>query len=83
MCWNTEAEPTISDYKTSEMAGVSEFSSSLRGLLRGTKYYVRAYATNDAGTSYGEQVEFTTSQQTQTITFTPFSKYRDISSLAI
>ena len=60
VCWNTEAEPTISDYKTSEMAGVSEFSSSLRGLLRGTKYYVRAYGVNDEGTGYGNEVTFTT-----------------------
>ena len=45
---------------TSEMAGVSEFSSSLRGLLRGTKYYVRAYGVNDEGTGYGNEVTFTT-----------------------
>jgi hypothetical protein len=60
VCWNTEAEPTISDFKTSEMAGVSEFSSSLRGLLRGTKYYVRAYGVNDDGIGYGNEVTFTT-----------------------
>jgi hypothetical protein len=60
VCWNTEAEPSIQDFKTSEMAGVSEFSSSLRGLLRGTKYYVRAYAVNDDGIGYGNEVTFTT-----------------------
>ena len=60
VCWNTETEPDISDFKTSEMAGVSEFSSSLRGLLRGTKYYVRAYAVNDEGIGYGNEVTFTT-----------------------
>ena len=60
VCWNTETEPDISDFKTSEMAGVSEFSSSLRGLLRGTKYYVRAYAVNDEGVGYGNEVSFTT-----------------------
>lgn len=60
VCWNTEAEPTISDFKTSEMTGVTEFSSSLKGLLRGTKYYVRAYAVNDEGVGYGNEVTFTT-----------------------
>jgi hypothetical protein len=42
------------------MAGVTEFSSSLRGLLRGTKYYVRAYAVNEEGIGYGNEVTFTT-----------------------
>jgi hypothetical protein len=60
VCWNTEAEPTISDFKTSEMAGVTEFTSSIRGLLRGTKYYVRAYGVNEEGVGYGNEVTFAT-----------------------
>jgi hypothetical protein len=36
------------------------FTSSITGLSSGTTYYVRAYATNSAGTVYGNQVSFTT-----------------------
>jgi len=37
------------------------FSVELNGLLPETKYYVKAYAVNEAGTGYGEEIEFTTS----------------------
>jgi hypothetical protein len=60
VCWSTETGPTINDYKTSEMAGASEFSSSLKGLAGGTTYHVRSYATNDAGIGYGNEISFTT-----------------------
>ena len=61
ICWSTDPEPTVQDFKTSEMAGVTQFTSIMKGLMGGTKYYVRAYASNDAGTSYGNQVVFATS----------------------
>ena len=32
----------------------------MTGLTANTTYYVRAYATNSAGTAYGEEVSFTT-----------------------
>ena len=60
VCWSTEPEPTVQDFKTSEMAGQTQFSSSLKGLKGGTKYYVRAYAVNDIGIGYGNEVTFTT-----------------------
>ncbi len=41
-------------------AGAGSFDLSLEGLSAGTTYYVRAYASNNAGISYGEQVSFTT-----------------------
>jgi uncharacterized protein (TIGR02145 family) len=62
VCWNTSPDPTISNNKTSDGTGAGSFSSSLTGLTAGTTYYVRAYATNTAGTGYGNQVTFTTSQ---------------------
>ena len=40
--------------------GTGAFTASMTSLTEGTKYYVRAYATNSAGTSYGAEVEFTT-----------------------
>ncbi|WP_312821912.1 pectinesterase family protein [Epilithonimonas sp.] len=58
--WSTNQEPTIADSKTTENATSGSYVSSLAGLLPNTTYYVRAYATNSAGTSYGDQVSFTT-----------------------
>ena len=62
VCWSTAENPTISGSKTSDGSGSGVFSSSITGLMPITKYYGRAYATNSAGTSYGEQVDFTTLQ---------------------
>ncbi len=58
--WSTNQDPTISDSKTTENVTSGSYVSSLSGLSAGTTYYVRAYATNSAGTSYGSQVSFTT-----------------------
>lgn len=38
----------------------NEFEATVGNLLPGTTYYVRAYATNESGTSVGEIQEFTT-----------------------
>lgn len=60
ICWNTSQDPTISGSKTNDGTGTGKFTSSISGLNPNTTYYVRAYATNNAGTSYGSQVTFTT-----------------------
>jgi hypothetical protein len=60
VCWSTSPNPTIADSKTSDGQGTGSFTSNLTGLSISTLYYVRAYATNSAGTSYGDQVSFTT-----------------------
>jgi hypothetical protein len=59
VCWNTSVGPTTSNYKTTNGSGVGSFVSSITGLTPGTPYYVRAYATNSYGTSYGQQYSFT------------------------
>ena len=64
VCWSTMPNPTISDSHTNEGGGVMNFTSSITGLSQGSTYYVRAYATNSAGTAYGEQVSFTTASPT-------------------
>jgi hypothetical protein len=61
ICWSTEAEPTIEDSKTEDGTGIGEFTSPLTNLAGGTVYHVRAYATNKAGTAYGDEIQFTTS----------------------
>ncbi|MDD2307103.1 MAG: hypothetical protein PHP53_20530 [Prolixibacteraceae bacterium] len=40
--------------------GAGSFSATINGLSRGATYYVRAYATNSAGTVYGSTESFTT-----------------------
>jgi hypothetical protein len=60
VCWNTSSGPTTSNNKTTDGSGTGAFSSSLTGLSPSTLYYVRAYATNSTGTSYGNETTFTT-----------------------
>ena len=64
VCWSTNQNPTINDMLTSNGGGVGTFASSIENLLANTTYYVRAYATNEVGTSYGEEVSFTTLDRT-------------------
>ncbi len=61
VCWSTTQNPTTANSKTSDGAGAGVFTSNITGLTENSTYYLRAYATNSAGTSYGGQVNFTTS----------------------
>ncbi len=61
-CWSTSANPTTADSKVQlGAAGVGTFTSAITGLTAATLYHTRAYATNAQGTSYGEDISFTTS----------------------
>ena len=60
ICWSTTQNPTIEDNKTTDGSGVGSFISQIPNLVHNTQYYVRAYATNEVGTAYGEEVSFTT-----------------------
>jgi hypothetical protein len=60
ICWNTSANPLITDKSASAGTGKGVFECSMADLDGGTTYYVRAYATNSAGTSYGNEVSFAT-----------------------
>lgn len=60
VCWSTTVDPDINDNKTSDGTGIGSFSSQMTGLAANTTYYVRAFATNVAGTSYGNELSFTT-----------------------
>lgn len=66
VCWSTSQYPTINDSHTTNGTGIGAFTSSLSNLSAQTTYYVRAYATNSKGTSYGNQKSFKTSFVTPT-----------------
>jgi uncharacterized protein (TIGR02145 family) len=60
VCWSTNPLPTVASSKTTDGTGPGSFTSNITGLNAGTKYYVRAYATNSIGTAYGDEQSFTT-----------------------
>ena len=64
VCWSITPNPTVGGIgcnHTSDGSGTGAFTSSITGLTPNTTYYVRAYATNSVGTSYGEPKTFKTS----------------------
>jgi hypothetical protein len=64
VCWSTTTGPTISlSTKTSDGTGTGIFTSNVTGLNTNTLYYIKAYATNSAGTTYGNEVTATTLSQ--------------------
>ena len=73
VCWSTLANPTIADNKTEDGTGTGSFSSSLNGLTADTTYYLRSYATNAAGTYYGDEQSFTTGDGVVALTTNPVS----------
>ncbi|MFO7656810.1 MAG: FISUMP domain-containing protein [Bacteroidales bacterium] len=60
ICIGTAANPTILNDTTNNGTGSGLFTSYKKGLNPNTQYYVRAYATNSEGTSYGLSVPFKT-----------------------
>lgn len=60
VCYSVLPNPTIADAFTNEGGGTGPFSSTLSGLDDNKLYYLRAYATNTIGTSYGIMINFTT-----------------------
>lgn len=61
VCYGTNSNPTIENNEfTVDGNGWNSFESSLTGLAPGTTYYLRAYAVNEAGVGYGNEISFTT-----------------------
>jgi len=58
VCWGILPSPTIADNKKSPDIFLSDLVT-ITGLSSNTTYYVRAYATNDVGTAYGNEISFT------------------------
>ena len=72
VCWSTSINPAYPGSCTSD-GTVTPFTSSITGLAPNTTYYVRAYATNVAGTGYGSNVTFTTLVALPTVATTAIS----------
>ncbi len=60
VCWATHPGPSLADFSTVEGSSDNTFMSFIQNLQTNTTYYVRAYATNQAGTAYGNEISFTT-----------------------
>jgi uncharacterized protein (TIGR02145 family) len=62
--WAEKPTPTVLDnFEAIPGFGTGSFSKTLPNLKEGVNYYVRAYATNAAGTTYGNELQFTTKLQ--------------------
>jgi uncharacterized protein (TIGR02145 family) len=60
VCWSENENPTTSNSKTINGSGTGQFVCSISGLIAGSTYHVRAFATNAGGTAYGADMSFTT-----------------------
>ncbi|MFO7924350.1 MAG: FISUMP domain-containing protein [Bacteroidales bacterium] len=62
LVWGRREDPGIenNDGIATADGGEGVFARELQGLVPGTTYYVRAWATNEAGTAYSQQQQFTT-----------------------
>ncbi|MCQ2317434.1 MAG: SUMF1/EgtB/PvdO family nonheme iron enzyme [Bacteroidales bacterium] len=67
VCWDKNANPTLSDSYKASGSGLGNFSVTLTDLEESATYHVRAYATNSAGTCYGEDLNFTTKDGLPTV----------------
>lgn len=66
--WSKSANPSIAlTTKTNDGTGTGTFVSNITGLTGMTTYYVRAYATNSAGTGYGNEFSFVTLMPTSVL----------------
>ena len=81
VCWSTSIAPTTADSHTTDGIGAGTFLSSLSPLARNTKYYVRAYATNYIGTTYGDTVSFTTLADYPTVTTSAVSSITSVTAV--
>ena len=83
VCWSTNQSPTVNDNKTMDGTGIGSFTSSITPLTPNTLYYVKAYATNEKGTGYGDAVSFTTNPLVlATVTVAPVTSITSVSALS-
>ena len=83
VCWSLSENPTIADNKKIDVIGygTGSYTCNLSVLTPNTQYYVRAYATNSAGTAYGTQLSFTTTGSFAPINFNSGLTYGSITDI--
>ncbi|MBQ0077199.1 MAG: hypothetical protein KBS55_00990 [Bacteroidales bacterium] len=69
-CYGLTKNPTISDNVAKTSGTVGEYSLTISGLKNKTVYYFRAYATNESGTYYSQEVSATTLDGVATLSTT-------------
>jgi uncharacterized protein (TIGR02145 family) len=79
VCWGKSHNPTVSDYKTADGEGTGSFISYINFLAPNTTYYLRAYATNIAGTGYGNEITVTVPDYP--VVFNPGTAYGTVSDI--
>jgi uncharacterized protein (TIGR02145 family) len=82
ICWDTLDNPTIANNRTDEGEGAGSFSSRLVGLTPNTLYFARAYATNRAGTGYGNYTTVGTKNNNIWISTSDITSLTDISAIS-
>ena len=68
-CWSIVPNPTINDRHIACGAGNGMFAGTIGALSPETKYFVRAFATNEAGTAYSSEITLTTQKNPLYIMF--------------
>ncbi len=68
VCWATSQNPTVDNEKTNDGSGTVDYTSTITNLAVSTTYYVRAYASNAIGTTYGSEKSFQTKSGTPVLT---------------
>jgi Fibrobacter succinogenes major domain (Fib_succ_major). len=82
ICWATTPNPVATDSHTTDGTFTGSFPSTMTGLSAGTTYHVRAYATNSNGTAYGNDLSFTTTTGTATLSTTAVTSITLISAVS-
>ena len=77
--WGTSSSPESSGTKLQSGTGDGAFYENLSGLTPGIKYYVKAYASNSMGTSYGDETFFTTQINLPTVETSAVTEYTSTS----
>ena len=73
VCWGTTSNPLTTTNKVPIGSGTGAFSTTISGLSPSTTYYFRAYAVNNLGTAYGNDVTVTMLSALPTLTTTTVS----------
>lgn len=80
ICWSETPSPTTKDCFTTDNSGAGDFTSTMKNLVPGTKYYVRAYATIGTEIMYGAEIDFTTESVSSNSVVVNTSDIADITS---